>query len=525
METLVGLDLPPGLSSNGTRYNNRNRWLDGSLVRFLEGAIRPVGGWLINRTAEGADLHIVGTPRGSLGWRDNDSAAWLGVGTTGPDSRLYVLHDGTLTDITPVGLVDGAVDGGFASGGVYGGGRVYGGGSVYGGFTLSSVILAADTWSLDNFGEILLACLTSDGTIYESTPNAVAVAVTNAPTDCRGIVVTNERFIFALGAGGDPRLVAWCSQEARTVWTPAVGNSAGDFPLQTNGRLVAGAATARETLLWTDADLWGASYIGGTLIYRFDQRGDNCGLIGPNAFAIVGGNTVYWMGDGRFFQYAGAVREIPCPVSEAVFGNLSQTQRAKIQAVPMAFGEVWWFYPSNDQSGTENDRYVAYQPATGLWMTGALARASGIGAGVFTNPQLWTSDGFLFTHESGIDHGGEIPFLETGPLEIADGERTVLLQKLYADELVIGSLTVKAFSAFNPTDVETETTPQALTAPTDMRVSGRQFRLRFEENLGGVALADGSYVADGAILAGAGSLGVDWRLGRMRVGVIQGGRR
>src|SRR5206468_1961750 len=145
----------------------------------------------------------------------------------------------------------------------------------YGSSGTASFYTPADTWSLDNFGQILIACLTSDGKIYESTAPAVATQVTNSPTGCRGVVVTGERFIFALGASSDPRNVAWCSQGARTVWTPAVGNSAGSFPLQTQGRLIAGAATARETLLWTDADLWGASYIGGTLIYRFDQRGDN----------------------------------------------------------------------------------------------------------------------------------------------------------------------------------------------------------------------------------------------------------
>src|SRR5205809_5647289 len=33
--------------------------------------------------------------------------------------------------------------------------------------SISSLLIAADTWSLDNFGQILIACLTSDGKIYE----------------------------------------------------------------------------------------------------------------------------------------------------------------------------------------------------------------------------------------------------------------------------------------------------------------------------------------------------------------------
>lgn len=526
METLVGLDLPPGLSSNGTRYSNRNRWVDGSLVRFHEGSIRPVGGWVLNLDTNGTTLHIVGTPRGALGWRDNTSTGWLATGTTGNPSKLYALANGVLTDITPVGLVNGLSDGNLATGGLYGAGP-YGSG-LYSGSTILAVYVSADTWSLDNFGQILIACLTSDGKIYESTAPAVATQVTNSPTGCRAVVVTGERFIFALGASGDPRAVAWCSQGNRTLWAPAVGNSAGSFPLQTQGRLIAGAATARETLLWTDADLWGASYIGGTLIYRFDQRGDNCGLIGPNAVTIADGSA-YWMGDGQFFQYSGAVRVIPCPVREAVFGNLSATQRAKIQAVPIpAFSEVWWFYPSNTQSGTENDKYVAYNYRAGIWMVGSLARASGIGAGVFTNPQLWTSDGYLYTHESGTDKTGSVPFLESGPLEIADGEDVLRVQSLIPDELSLGDVTAKFFASFQPESGETAYGPYQLSAKTDVRLSGRQVRVRFEENniITGLRWDSTQVTWDSTVtMDSAPGGGVDWRVGRFRLGVLKGGKR
>src|SRR5439155_1668126 len=84
---------------------------------------------------------------------------------------------------------------------------------------------------------------------------------------------------FALGAGSDPRLVQWPSQQTLTTWTPTAGNSAGSFPLQTGGRLVGGLRMDRETLLYTDADLWSAVYIGGPLFYSFARRGDQCGML------------------------------------------------------------------------------------------------------------------------------------------------------------------------------------------------------------------------------------------------------
>ena len=41
---LVPLDLPAGFYRNGTDYEGSNRY-EGSSVRWLDGSMRPVGGW------------------------------------------------------------------------------------------------------------------------------------------------------------------------------------------------------------------------------------------------------------------------------------------------------------------------------------------------------------------------------------------------------------------------------------------------------------------------------------------------
>lgn len=530
METLVALDLPPGLARNGTPYQNRNRWINGNLVRFFEGTVRPVGGWSVARTTTDLEVQATGKPRCSYSWRKNDGTAWLAMGSA--PGKLYAFSAGVLTDITPAGISVGVVDGSLSTGvGVYGGG-VYGAG-VYGGGSLAGTILDADTWSLDNFGEVLLACLTSDGKIYESTPTAQATQVTNSPTGVRAIVVTPERFLVALGTTADPRAVTWCSQEARTIWTPGVTNSAGDFTLQTNGRPMSGRRTDRETLIWTDADVWGMVYSGGTYIYSFARRGDNCGLIGPNACCVAEG-AAYWMGNGQFFRYEGTVRPIPCDVADYVFGHLNTTQRAKIVAVPFSqYGEVWWFYPSSsglsdvivtltivDEEGrtgtadfvlsdtsavTENARYVSLNYRTGAWMTGDLTRCAGVGSGVFSNPMLWDDTAKLFTHETGQARDGEAAFVESGPLELGDGDRVLRIQNLVPDERILGDVAATIFSSFRPMEAETTSGPYTLTALTDVRVSGRQFRLK---------LADADPTDP-----------QDFRIGRFRAGVIAGGGR
>ena len=42
---LLPIKIPPGFYRNATQYEAKNRWYDGSLVRFSEGRIRPIGGW------------------------------------------------------------------------------------------------------------------------------------------------------------------------------------------------------------------------------------------------------------------------------------------------------------------------------------------------------------------------------------------------------------------------------------------------------------------------------------------------
>ena len=60
------------------------------------------------------------------------------------------------------------------------------------------------TWSLDNWGEYLVACSPDDGKLYEWDFSGVAEVLANAPINCDAMLVTDERFIFAFGAGGQP---------------------------------------------------------------------------------------------------------------------------------------------------------------------------------------------------------------------------------------------------------------------------------------------------------------------------------
>lgn len=501
-DKLIPIDLPPGVLRNGTRYQAKGRWYDSHLVRWYDGTIRPVGGWGAVRTSAGVVVDLVGFPRAALAWMRSDGAAWIAAGTTGTaTSKLYVLSAGVLTDVTPAGLTDGVVDGGYASGAGKFGRGPYGYG-LFGSGSTAQKLVDADTWSLDNFGDVMLSTLTSDGRLFRQSGTAQATVVANAPTGIRAVVVTPERFIMALGNASDPRSVAWASQETETTWAPADGNSAGAQPLMTNGRLVAGRRTSRETLIWTNTDVHAATYIGGDFVYSFEQRGDACGLAGPNAVAVVGPKA-YWMSEKNFFVYDGVVRTIHSEVSNFVFPSLNASQRAKVFAIALPeFSEVWWFYPSISGGGLENSRYVAYNYDGNFWMIGSLARAAGVSSGATPNPVMLDTVGLMYEHEVGGDRGDEVPYLDSGPIEIADGDQFMDAQRLIPDEQTLGDVNATFYVANYPTDTEIVFGPYSLATPTDVRFQARQARVKLSQNVE-----------------------TDWRVGVFRLGVVPGDRR
>lgn len=179
IEKLVSLDFPAGYLNNGTKFQSKDRWFTGNLVRFYEGTIQPVGGWN-ERTITG--VANVGVPNAAIAWETNDGSTWLAVGTT---TNLYVIDSTNKRwDITPS----------FNSNG----------NPVF--------------WQLDTFGTYLTA--TYNGTnvfpdedinsfVWKGEVGVVAQPVGNklfdpvCPTQTFGIVTTPERFLFLL-QGGDP---------------------------------------------------------------------------------------------------------------------------------------------------------------------------------------------------------------------------------------------------------------------------------------------------------------------------------
>lgn len=490
------LAIPPGAFRVGTAYEAKGRWYDVNLVRWLGESLRPIGGW--QQWGSGT---FTGIARGSLSWTDNSGNRWFAFGTA---AKLYVSDDAAvISDITPLsGFTAGAVD----ATNVVGYGRFTYGSDAYGTPRPDTgAITLASTWALDTWGEYLVGCMDGDGDIWEwqlatGTP---AAQVSNAPTGCVGLVVTQERFLFALGAGGNPRKVQWCDQEDNTTWTAAATNQAGSFLLETNGEIRCGVKQPNETLILTSTDLWAARYIGAPLVYSFRRVGTGCGSP-SNRAAIALDRSAVWLGHGGFFTYDGAVRKLPCEVWDLYKSRVSKEQASKIYGWHnVDHQEAVWLIPS--EADDECNFYITWNYIHNWWSfceVGAFDRSAGSGPGAFAEPILCGTDGKLYRHETGTDHGSETPYAESGPIELGPGERWMHARMLYPDEQTLAQTTLTFKTRAYPTASETSHGPYTMANPVSVRFSGRQARMRV------AAVGDN-----------------DWRFGVPRLDLVPGGKR
>lgn len=492
------IEIPPGVSRNSTEYATGGRWFDTNLVRFYGRQARPIGGW--TKVTSSA---LTGKCREMLAWRTNSDAKWLALGTS---SKLYATKlNGSVSDITPAGFTAGSDD--IVEGAGYGTGS-YGEG-LYGAPSATPVSLPLSVWHLDTWGENLVGCMRGDGKLYEWTLNTgtPAAVVSNAPTGCIGVIVTEQRHMMAIGAGNNPRKIQWSDKENNTVWTPSTTNEAGSIELQTKGIPQRALKVRGQNLVLTDVDAHVVQHIGFPFIYSRTRVGTDCGVLGPCAAAGVE-SLAAWMGQQGFWKYEGSgVMPLECEVADYVFTRLNRAVAAKtIAAHNGTYGEVWWFYPAGN--ATEPSDYVIWNYRENHWTIGQLARTAWTDLGAFQYPLAVGTDNHIYRHDDGrlADGVSKAPstYMRSGAIDIDDGEQIIHVRKILPDEKASGAVSVTAFVRQTPNGTETEKGPYVVRADgyTDARFSGRQVALQ-------VNAVDDS----------------DWRIGKFRLEGTVGGRR
>lgn len=438
----IPLAPPPGLVSDETTFSAPGTWADGNNARPYRGKMQVIGGW-----AKAYADPLTGVCRNALSWIDTTSQSNIAFGT---HSKLLVLKEGTLYDITPVGLTQGNIDRtelGFGQGGFGLGG--FGGGA--------NSEFYPRTWSLATYGQYLMAAPRGKTLfVWQNNTANKATAVSQAPDHIGSMLTTPERVVMAFGCEEEisgqynPMCIRWSDIEDYTTWSAVAANSAGEYILEGGGRIVAARLLGSYIAIWTDTSLFLGQYVGSSdQVYRFDLIAENCGLAGPNAVTVVN-QVAYWMTpDLQFYawQVGAPPAPITCPIQRDFAENLVVDQIEKVCSTSVSeFGEVWWFYP-DARDGIENSRYVALSLADG-WFRGQMVRTAAIDSGPQRYPVFVAYDGSVYYHENGASADGAPLewFLRSSDQYLDTAQRRILLQGMVPDfEAQVGdiSLTIR----------------------------------------------------------------------------------
>jgi hypothetical protein len=319
------------------------------------------------------------------------------------------------------------------------------------------IVTAPGMWSLDNFGNKLIATI-SDGATFEWDSNAAsasstrATIVSGAPTATQfTLVSTPDRHLVCFGtettilttSTQDDMYVRWSSQESLTTWTPTATNTAGTQRLADGTRIV-GAIRGRDAIyIWTDTALFIMKFVGPPFTFSFQQVGTNCGLIGQNAAVEVDGSA-YWMSENGFFRYTGQLQSLPCLVEDYVYDDLATVPRQHIYAgLNNLFGEVTWFYPgsgsaSNSRSVTYN--YMDSNAERPVWTTSSLARSTWADSAIFGKPHGTEYDSSATSDSTVGNTDGVTTYFEheTGTNQIKAGATTGIAANIESGDYDLG---------------------------------------------------------------------------------------
>jgi hypothetical protein len=382
--------------------------------------------------------------------------------------------------------------------------------------TSSDVTVFARSWSLDNFGEDLIATVLNGSTFIKDISGSIdarATALSNAPTASRfSLVSTDTRHLMIFGtettigtpASQDDLLFRFSDREDATDYTPVATNEAGSLRISDGSRIVGAVKSSGQILVWTDTSLHGIQFVGTPFTFGLRQLGANCGLISQHAAVEINGRA-YWMSDNSFYMYDGVVKKMPCSVQDYVFDDLSYTNKADIACgINTAFNEIIWYYPS--ANATQIDRAVAYNYLENTWYTLNLGRTTWLGAYVYENPiateydasvtanvstilGLTAGASYIYEHESGnnqADGTAISAFLTTGSVEIADGDELMSVSRLVPDfDNLTNNMTATLTLEQYPQSAANVTTTGTITSTTekiDVRGRGRAVKIKYETN-------------------------------------------
>jgi hypothetical protein len=416
----------------------------------------------------------------------------------------------------------------------------------------SDVTLDPGNWSLDNFGEVLVATIFNGETFTwnAGATNARTIRAskttsnfqtTNNPTKSRFTLVSDrDRHLFHFGtettigtpATQDPMFVRFSNQEDLNTYTPTATNTAGTFRLDTGNEIRAALQGKDYVFVLTDNAAYVIQFVGPPFTFSVRQVGTNCGCIGQHAASYVNG-AIYWMSnEGGFFMYDGTVKALPCLVEDFVFTTQNGDLGLNFNSADVIFSspnslytEVNWFYPKDGSD--QIDRCVTYNYQENVWTTSSLDRTSYQDQGVFNKPYATDYNStetpvfpdilgitnkygasIYYAHEVGNDQVNSTgttsinAFIRSGDFDIDDGEFFMSMKRFMPDyKFLVGNSKVTLFISDFPSDTQASSSlgPFTITKTTDKvdtRARARLLSIKIECDAVGETWRYGSFRLD-----------------------------
>ena len=423
--------------------------------------------------------------------------------------------------------------------------------------TAPTVVLSPANWSLDNFGQILIATV-KDGKMFSWNPAAAnplttrATVISNAPTKSTMTIVSDrDRHLIALGtettigtpSTQDPMFIRFSNQEDYNTWFPTATNTAGTFRLDT-GNYIVGAVQGKDYIfILTDQAAYVMQFVGPPFVFSIRQVGTNCGCIGQHSIVFAQG-AVFWMGfGGGFFVYDGTVKQLPSLVEDYVFTTGGDNPGINYNSSDIVYGshnslynEVIWFYPTNNS--TQINASVVYNFVENTWTTMSLTRTTYSDAQTYDKPYAtkWNSTevpifptingvtntygaSIYYEHEVGVNEVSytgvktAIPaYIESGDFDLdveGDGQYLMKINRFIPDfKILDGNAKVTLLLRDYPSQTQNSQMlgPYTVTSSTtkiDTRARNRLMSIKVENE----------------------SVDENWRYGLFRVDIQPDGRR
>ena len=432
--------------------------------------------------------------------------------------------------------------------------------------SVTNVTLDPGSWSLDNYGQVLVATVKNGKTFTwdPSNPQPLetrASVVSGAPTkSVMSLVSDRDRHLFLMGtettigtaSTQNKMFVRFSDQENIGTYEPTANNTAGTFLLDQGNEIITAVQGKDYILVLTDQAAYQIQFVGPPFTFTLRQVGSNCGCLGQHA-AVYAQGAVFWMGfGGGFFMFDGTVKQLPSLVEDFVFTTQGNALGINYDANQIAYGyhnslynEVGWYYAA---SGSQQiNRNVIYNFLEQTWTTGSLSRTSYNDAHTYNLPYAteYTSNGTptfpvingvtntfgsseYWAHEIGVnevDANGNATaiaaYVQSGDYDISvqqglqgDGENIMRVSRFIPDfKNLSGNAKVTMFFRNYPAETEqSDSNGPLVTGPftinttttfVSTRVRGRQVSIKIEND----------------------AVDETWRYGTLRLDVHAGGRR